>query len=80
MLFQSPLFLLFFITTLLLVTVFRRRAQRHGILLAASYLFYAAWDTRFLSLLLISTVVDSSLSVTLGSSLTLKASRSQCSC
>lgn len=31
---------------------------RHFILLAASYMFYATWDVRFLSLLVFSTVVD----------------------
>jgi len=58
MLFQSPLFALFFVSLVCLLLCFRRRTARHALLLAASYLFYAAWDVRFLSLLILSTAVD----------------------
>lgn len=39
---------------------------RNGVLLAASYMFYGAWDWRFLGLLLLSTVVDYSVAQRLG--------------
>ena len=35
--------------------------RRHLVLLAASYVFYAWWDPRFLSLILISTLADFSI-------------------
>lgn len=57
MLFNSFEFWLFFLPVLTLVHLLRHRGQNF-LLLAASYLFYAAWDWRFLSLILISTVVD----------------------
>jgi alginate O-acetyltransferase complex protein AlgI len=58
MLFQSPLFGLFFAALVCLLLAVRARSARHTILLAGSYLFYAAWDVRFLSLLILSTAVD----------------------
>ncbi len=36
----------------------RRQSLRKGLLLASSYLFYAAWDWRFLGLILATTTVD----------------------
>lgn len=57
MIFNSYAFWVFFA----IVLVFYRRLQHRGqnlLLLAASYFFYAFWDWRFVSLLLISTVVD----------------------
>lgn len=56
--FQSPIFLVFLVLVLLLLRVFPRATQRKGVLLVASYLFYAHWDWRFLSLIAISTAVD----------------------
>jgi alginate O-acetyltransferase complex protein AlgI len=56
-LFNTPEYFLFFTSVLLLYFAIRHRAQNVW-LLAASYLFYGTWDYRFLSLLLISTVID----------------------
>jgi alginate O-acetyltransferase complex protein AlgI len=58
MLFQSPLFVLFFAGVLALLLAVRGRRPRHVILLCASYTFYAAWDVRFLALLVLTTAVD----------------------
>ncbi len=57
MLFNTYEFWLFFIPVLILVHILPHRGQNR-VLLFASYIFYAAWDWRFLSLILISTVVD----------------------
>ena len=57
MLFNSFIFLIFLGVTVPLYLSLPRRF-RNGFLLAASYFFYGYWDWRFLSLLLISTVVD----------------------
>ncbi len=59
MLFNSQVFLLFFAAVYALYLVFRRRHDLQNLLLLiASYYFYGFWDWRFLSLLLISTVID----------------------
>jgi len=58
MLFQSYAFLLFLPATFLLHWILRGRNWRNAVLLFASYFFYAWWDWRFLSLILISTAVD----------------------
>ena len=60
MLFNSLEFGVFFAAVFALILVLPRRAQNR-MLLAASYVFYAAWDWRFLSLLVISTIVDYTL-------------------
>ena len=57
MLFNSISFLVFFPTIFLVYWVLPKRPQNY-LLLAGSYFFYAQWDWRFLSLILISTVVD----------------------
>lgn len=57
MVFNSFLFVVFFSLTYFLYGLSRHRLQ-NWILLVASYVFYAAWDYRFLSLILISTLVD----------------------
>lgn len=59
MLFNSFAFLVFFPTVLVLHYWARRsvRAQNR-LLLAASYIFYAWWDWRFLGLILLSTLTD----------------------
>ena len=57
MVFNSLHFLWFFIVVYGLYRVLPHRAQ-NWLLLAASYYFYAAWDWRFLGLLLASTAVD----------------------
>ncbi len=55
--FNSYEFLLFFAVFLAVAPLFRGRA-RHGLLLGASYLFYATWNPPFVLLLLFSTVLD----------------------
>lgn len=55
--FNSFVFLLFFSITFLLYCTCNHRWQNR-ILLVASYFFYAAWDYRFLSLIVFSTGVD----------------------
>jgi len=57
MVFNSLLFGVFFAIFLLLYHRFPHRWQNH-LILVASYVFYGAWDWRFLSLIWISTVVD----------------------
>ncbi len=57
MLFNTIEFAVFFAVVLGLYYVLPHRAQNR-MLLAASYFFYACWDWRFVSLILISTVVD----------------------
>ena len=44
-----------FAAGLLLLLAFTPRAWRNTLLLLASYVFYGAWDARFLSLILLST-------------------------
>lgn len=57
MLFTSFDFLLFFVVVFALQAALPHR-PRNLFLLAASYFFYGCWDWRFLSLILISTLVD----------------------
>ncbi len=59
MLFNSAEFGIFLlIVYVAYVATMRRLRLQNAMLLAASYLFYGWWDWRFLSLLLLSTVVD----------------------
>ena len=57
MLFNSLTFFLFFGVVFLLYLVLPHRGQNR-LLLAASYLFYGAWDWRFLFLLMFTTTTD----------------------
>lgn len=57
MLFNTWLFIAFFVVVYLIYLRLRHNAQ-NWLLLVASYYFYACWDWRFLSLILISTGVD----------------------
>src|ERR1700742_3961910 len=57
MLFNTFHFAYFFAILLPLYWVLPHRPQNY-LLLAASYYFYACWDPRFLSLLILSTVMD----------------------
>lgn len=61
MLFHSPIFLAFFVIVFSLHWTFKSNEWRKILLVAASYVFYAFWDWRFLFLLLFSTVLDYSL-------------------
>ena len=58
MLFTQLEFLVFFAIVLCLAWIARSRVVRNLVLLVASYYFYAYWDYRFCSLLMISTLVD----------------------
>lgn len=57
MLFNSIAFLFFFVAVYLVYLPLPHRAQ-NLLLLVASYFFYAQWDWRFLSLILLSTGID----------------------
>lgn len=57
MLFNSFSFLVFFSIVYLLYLIFNQRWQNR-MLLVASYFFYGSWDWRFLSLIIISTLLD----------------------
>jgi alginate O-acetyltransferase complex protein AlgI len=65
MVFNSLEFVVFFAAVYALYRVLPHRPQ-NWLLLVASYYFYAAWDWRFLSLLVGSTVVDYSVALYLG--------------
>jgi alginate O-acetyltransferase complex protein AlgI len=56
-LFNSYVFAVFFIVVYLVYRLLGHRGQNH-FLLVASYVFYGAWDWRFLSLIFISTAID----------------------
>ncbi|MBV7268551.1 MBOAT family O-acyltransferase [Winogradskyella luteola] len=60
MLFNTFTFFLFFITVFFLYWFLlkKRRVSQNILLLIASYVFYGWWDWRFLSLIVISTIVD----------------------
>jgi alginate O-acetyltransferase complex protein AlgI len=57
MLFNSPEYFIFLAAVLLLYYILKRRWQ-NLMLVGASYLFYGFWDYRFLSLIVVSTLVD----------------------
>lgn len=65
MLFNSLAFVVFLIPVLALYAILPHRKQ-NLMLLAASYIFYGAWDYRFLSLLIASTVADYFIGLRLG--------------
>ncbi len=56
MIFTSLSFLLFFLSVLLLLAVFKRQAARTYILLIASYVFYGWWSPVFVLLILVTSV------------------------
>src|SRR5262245_5080282 len=58
MLFVEPRFFLFFAVVFSLYWLLRRNAHRKILLLVASYVFYGAWDPRFLALLWFCTLFD----------------------
>ncbi|MCH7808221.1 MAG: MBOAT family protein [Planctomycetes bacterium] len=65
MLFVEPRFFCFFAAVFLIHWVISHATLRKVWLLLVSYLFYAAWDWRFLGLILASTVIDYSVGVML---------------
>ena len=59
MLFNSFVFVVFFVVVYGLFLLGRRRMRfQNSLLLVASYVFYGWWDWRFLSLIALSTVID----------------------
>lgn len=58
MLFNSPVFIVFFVCVFSLYWMLRSRRQQNVFLLLASYVFYGAWSWKFLALLLASTLFD----------------------
>jgi alginate O-acetyltransferase complex protein AlgI len=58
MLFTEPRFLVFFLVVFGVHWTLRANGVRKAWLLLASYAFYAAWDARFLSLIVASTLID----------------------
>lgn len=58
MLFTELRFFLFFAVVFCIYWAIPNNRTRKGFLLAGSYVFYAAWDWRFLSLIIISTIID----------------------
>jgi len=66
MLFTEPLFFLFFAVVFGLYWSLPSNGARKVLLLLASYAFYAAWDWRFVFLILFSTVVDYAVGLVLG--------------
>ncbi|MCA9694921.1 MAG: MBOAT family protein, partial [Myxococcales bacterium] len=65
MIFTTPEFVLFLAAFLPIYAASRGRGRKWA-LLAASYLFYAAWDVRFLALLCGSTALDFAIARALG--------------
>jgi D-alanyl-lipoteichoic acid acyltransferase DltB (MBOAT superfamily) len=57
-LFNSPVFIVFFIGVFALYWAVQRRVPQNVVLLAASYVFYGAWSWLFLGLMIASTLVD----------------------
>ena len=64
MIFNSLEFAVFFVVVFLVYGLLKHRLQNLW-LLAASYLFYGAWDWRFLGLILLSTAVDYTVGIRL---------------
>ncbi len=58
MLFQTPEFLVLFLTSLAGIALLNRARHQHVFMGVLSYLFYAWWDVRFVSLLLVTSQVD----------------------
>ena len=58
MIFSSPRFLVFLLAVLIVLAIPFGHALKKRILLVASCAFYAAWDYRYLALLLIISVID----------------------
>ena len=67
MIFNSFQFILFLVLIVAVYWLLRRVRPQNVLLLIASYIFYGTWDWRFLSLILISTVVDYNIGLRLDS-------------
>jgi len=57
-LFNSPVFIAFFVCVFALYWAIRARVPQNALVLAASYVFYGAWSWKFLALLIASTLID----------------------
>ena len=66
MLFQTPEFLVLLTTVLFALAVIRSPRPQHLMLTAASFVFYGWWDVRFLSLIVVSTVIDYAAALGMG--------------
>ncbi|OQY43766.1 MAG: membrane-bound O-acyltransferase family protein [Anaerolineaceae bacterium 4572_78] len=67
MLFNSLTFIIFFIITYTLyLLLYRKTGWQNALILIASYIFYGYWDWRFLTLIIISTLVDFLIGLRLG--------------
>lgn len=58
MLFNSPVFIAFFVGVFALYWALRARVPQNALILVASYVFYGAWSWKFLALLVASTLID----------------------
>jgi alginate O-acetyltransferase complex protein AlgI len=67
-LFNSPVFVVFFACVFGLYWTLRARVPQNALLLVASYVFYGAWSWKFLLLLLASTMVDYVCGMLIGAS------------
>lgn len=73
MLFNTPLFFVFFVTFLLFYGfVFLRKTPRLYLILVSSLVFYGAWNYRFIPLLVGSAVIDYFLAQAIGAAATQK--------
>jgi len=66
MLFHTSTFAGFFLVVWCLYWVLRRPGPQNGLLVVASLVFYGFWDWRFVSLLLVSIIVDFNCGIALG--------------
>jgi alginate O-acetyltransferase complex protein AlgI len=75
MLFNSPQFIIFFLVVFSLYWLVLRKRAQNILLLIASYIFYGFWSWKFLSLLLISTIVDYFVGLAIGKAETQRRKR-----
>ncbi|HVW69530.1 MAG TPA: MBOAT family O-acyltransferase [Steroidobacteraceae bacterium] len=70
MLFNSPLYLIFFLSVFSLYWLVRRRVAQNALLLVAGYVFYGTWSWKFLLLLAFSTLLDYTCGLLIGAAQT----------
>ena len=75
--FDAFIFPLFFVAVLGLYWRIPSRRLQNGLILAASYVFYGWWDERFLALILVSTVADYLIGLSLAEAQHREDSRSE---
>jgi alginate O-acetyltransferase complex protein AlgI len=75
MLFQTVEFLILLVVVIIAIAIIRHRRWQHGLMTAASFVFYGWWDVRFLLLIVLSTVVDYSAAMGIVRSRRMTASR-----